>query len=304
MQSGMETRRAGGANLRAAGVVTETGRSILRPDGHFRSRTSEMLHHKTYVLGAEHEWVVFVHGAGGSSSIWFRQIRDFRQHFNVLLVDLRGHGNSAKPLNPVEPYTFIEVSREVIDVLDHLEIDSAHFIGISLGTIIIRTVGEIAPERVRSLIMGGAVTRLNLRSRILVTLGNASKRFIPYMWLYGLFAWIIMPKKRHEKSRSLFIQEAKKLAQKEFLRWFRLTSEVNPLLRLFEEKELEIPTLYLMGEEDHMFLPPVRHIVSRHAFSILRVLEDSGHVVNVDRPDLFNTMSIDFIKKQGLAVSA
>ncbi|MBA2669685.1 MAG: alpha/beta fold hydrolase [Gemmatimonadetes bacterium] len=262
-----------------------------------------MLHHKTYVLGPEHEWVVFVHGAGGSSSIWFKQIRDFRQHFNVLLLDLRGHGNSAKPLKPVEPYTFVEVSREVIDVLDHLEIEAAHFIGISLGTIIIRTVGEIAPERVRSLIMGGAVTRLNLRSRVLVVLGNAFKRFLPYMWLYRLFAWIIMPKKRHEKSRLLFVQEAKKLAQKEFLRWFRLTSEVNPLLRFFEEKELEIPTLYLMGEEDHMFLPPVRHIVGKHAFSVLRVLEDSGHVVNVDRPDLFNLLAIDFIKKQRLTLA-
>jgi pimeloyl-ACP methyl ester carboxylesterase len=263
-----------------------------------------MLHHKTYVLGPEHEWVVFVHGAGGSSSIWFKQIRDFRQHFNVLLLDLRGHGNSAKPLQPVEPYTFVEVSREVIDVLDHLEIEAAHFIGISLGTIIIRTVGEIAPERVRSLIMGGAVTRLNLRSRVLVVLGNAFKRFLPYMWLYRLFAWIIMPKKRHEKSRLLFVQEAKKLAQKEFLRWFRLTYEVNPLLRFFEEKELEIPTLYLMGEEDHMFLPPVRHIVGKHAFSVLEVLEDSGHVVNVDRPDLFNLLAIDFIHKQRLALAA
>jgi pimeloyl-ACP methyl ester carboxylesterase len=151
--------------------------------------------------------------------------------------------------------------------------------------------------------MGGAVTRLNLRSRVLVVLGNAFKRFLPYMWLYRLFAWIIMPKKRHEKSRLLFVQEAKKLAQKEFLRWFRLTSEVNPLLRFFEEKELEIPTLYLMGEEDHMFLPPVRHIVGKHAFSVLRVLEDSGHVVNVDRPDLFNLLAIDFIKKQRLTLA-
>ena len=215
-----------------------------------------MLHHRAYILSDEHEWVVFVHGAGGSSSIWYKQIRDFREHFNVLLIDLRGHGGSPKPPAAVAPYTFREVSQEILDVLDHLGIGSAHFVGISLGTILIRTIGEIAPERVRTLIMGGAVTRLNLRSRVLVALGNAGKRFVPYMWLYRLFAWIIMPKKRHEKSRLLFVGEAKKLAQKEFLRWFRLTYEVNPLLRFFEEKELSVPTLYLMGEDDHMFLPP------------------------------------------------
>ncbi len=263
-----------------------------------------MLHHRSYVLGDGRDWVVFVHGAGGSSSIWFKQIRDFREHFNVLLIDLRGHGGSPKPAAPVPPYTFQEVSQEILDVMDHLGIASAHFVGISLGTILIRTVGEIAPDRVRSMVMGGAVTRLNLRSRVLVTLGNAGKRFIPYMWLYRLFAWIIMPKKRHQKSRLLFVGEAKKLAQKEFLRWFQLTCEVNPLLRFFEEKELAIPTLYLMGEEDHMFLPPVRQLVKRHSNSILRVLDGSGHVVNVDRADLFNRLSIDFIKgrgKQGLS---
>lgn len=257
-----------------------------------------MLYHKTYLLSPRHEWVVFVHGAGGSSSIWYKQVRDFRRHFNVLLVDLRGHGESQGLLQVQggDRYTFEQLSREILEVMDHLGIPAAHFVGISLGTILIRTVGEIAPERVRSMILGGAITRLNRRSRVLVTLGNAFKRVIPFLWLYRLFAWIIMPKKRHQESRMLFVREAGKLAQKEFLRWFRLTCEVNPLLRLFEEKEIPVPTLYLMGEEDHMFLPPVRHIVSRHRFSTLRVLEDSGHVVNVDRPELFNRLGIQFIE--------
>lgn len=257
-----------------------------------------MLHYKTHFRGPEHEWVVFVHGAGGSSSIWYRQIRDFRKHFNVLLVDLRGHGDSQDVARAsADPYTFREVTGEILEVLDHLEIPSAHFVGISLGTILIRTIGEIAPERVRSMILGGAITRLTFRSRFLVRLGTLVRRFVPFLWLYRLFAWIIMPKKRHEHSRLLFVNEARKVARKEFLRWWRLTQEVNPLLRFFEEKELPIPTLYLMGEEDYMFLPPVRRIVSQHRqSSTLRVLEDSGHVCNVDRADLFNRYAIDFIR--------
>ena len=259
-----------------------------------------MLQHRTYELGPERDWVVFVHGAGGSSSIWYKQIRDFREHFNVLLIDLRGHGESQKPLAVAEPYTFQQVSAEILEVMDHLGIASAHFVGVSLGTILIRTVGEIAPERVRSMVMAGAITRLDLRSRVLVALGSALRRVVPFMWLYRLFAWIVMPKRRHQQSRLLFVREAKKLARKEFLRWWRLTNEVNPLLRFFEENELPIPTLYLMGEEDHMFLPPVRHLVRRHTrSSTLRVLEDSGHVVNVDRADLFNRLSIDFILAAG-----
>jgi pimeloyl-ACP methyl ester carboxylesterase len=40
----------------------------------------------------------FVHGAGGSSSIWFKQIRDFKKQYNVLLLDLHGHGDSKTTL--------------------------------------------------------------------------------------------------------------------------------------------------------------------------------------------------------------
>ena len=133
---------------------------------------------------------------------------------------------------------------------------------------------------------------------MLVALGNAFKRFIPYMWLYSLFAWIIMPRSRHRESRTLFVTQAKRLCQKEFIRWFRLTYEVNPLLvRLFEQKELPIPTLYVMGDEDYMFLPPVSRMVQRHTdFSRLEVIPACGHVVNVDRPEHFNTVSMDFIR--------
>jgi pimeloyl-ACP methyl ester carboxylesterase len=258
-----------------------------------------MLYYKKYESSDKNDWVVFVHGAGGSSSIWFSQLRDFKKHFNVLLIDLRGHGKSKDLLQKYyeEDYSFEFISKDILDVLDHLEIEKAHFIGVSLGTIIIRTIGEIAPDRVKSAVLCGAITRLNIRSRILVFLGHMFKRFIPYMWLYKFFAWIIMPRKRHAKSRNLFIREAKKLYQKEFLRWFKLTNEVNPLLKYFKEKEIKSPMLYVMGSEDHMFLSPVKQIVEKHKNSTLQVIENCGHVCNVERPGAFNRLTIRYLKQ-------
>ncbi len=214
------------------------------------------------------------------------------------MVDLRGHGKSQVQKGHLRflNYTFEDISGEVVDVLDELKIEKAHFIGVSLGSIIIRTLSEIAPDRVASIVLGGAVVRLDFRSRFLVGVGHLFKRVIPYLWLYSLFAWIIMPRRRHRKSRLLFINEAKKLCQKEFIRWFKLTYEVNPLLRFFREKEMPVPTLYLMGDEDHLFLPPVKSLVSRHKHSILQIIKDSGHVCNVDQPEEFNRLSIAFIK--------
>ena len=261
-----------------------------------------MLYFREYIKKEKADWVVFVHGAGGSSSIWFSQIKAFQKEFNVLMVDLRGHGKSKDLLQKYyeENYSFENISKDILQVLDHLNINKAHFIGVSLGTIIIRSISEINPERVQSSIMCGAITRLNIRSRILVSIGHLFKRVVPYMWLYKFFAWIIMPRKRHRKSRNLFIREAKKLAQKEFIKWFKLTNDVNPLLRYFKEKEISTPMLYVMGEEDYMFLPPVKNIVKNHKMSFLKVIKDCGHVCNVEKPQEFNEASIAFLKANAI----
>lgn len=257
-----------------------------------------MLNYTIYEHADSDEWVTFIHGAGGSSSIWFKQLRSFKTHFNVLLVDLRGHGRSKGHLDfkNLPKYTFDVVSRDVFEVLDFLKIKKSHFVGISLGTIIIRQLAEIQPERVSSMIMGGAILKMNFRSQVLIKLGVAFKSVLPYLWLYSLFAFVIMPRKHHKKSRNLFINEAKKLYQKEFIRWFRLTSELNPLLKFFRLKDIKIPTLYIMGEEDYLFLPSVKNVVKAHQFSALHVIESCGHVVNVDSPDVFNQESINFIR--------
>lgn len=230
--------------------------------------------------------------------VWYKQIKDFREEFNLLLIDLRGHGKSTNLPQAIyqKEYTFEDVTQDVIEVLDHLKMPPAHFMGVSLGTILARQLAEMEPERVKSLVLAGAVTRLNAKSRVLVFLGNTFKKVIPYMWLYSLFAYVILPRKQHTESRNLFIREAKKLCQKEFIRWFKLTADINPLLRYFKEVEIKIPTLYVMGDQDIMFLEPVKKIVKEHKNASLKILQTCGHVVNVERPAEFNQHSMAFLK--------
>ena len=256
-----------------------------------------MLHYTTHLSTPDAEWVTFIHGAGGSSGIWFKQIRAFQKHFNVLLIDLRGNGKSKKPIyEQFKHYKFDNIGNEVIEVLNHLQIKSSHWVGISLGTIVIREITERFPERTLTMIMGGAIMKLNLRGQVLMRLGSMLKSIVPYLVLYRLFAHIIMPKKSHRESRNLFINEAKKLYQQEFKRWFTLVAEINPLLKYFRFKDSGIRTLYIMGAEDHMFLPSISKIVQDHASSCLVIIPSCGHVVNVEQPYRFNEIAVDFLK--------
>jgi pimeloyl-ACP methyl ester carboxylesterase len=261
-----------------------------------------LINHTLYRNENSQKWVTFVHGAGGSSSIWFKQIREFQKHYNVLLLDLRGHGASKTPIKSTfkQKYTFAAIANDILEVLDHQKIEKSHFIGISLGTILIRQLAETHPNRVESMILGGAILKMNFRSQILMKVGNIFKYVLPYLILYRFFAFVIMPNKNHKQSRLLFINEAKKLYQKEFIKWFKLTAEINPVLKWFRQIELDIPTLYIMGEEDYMFLPSVKKVVEKHnKSSQLIVIENCGHVVNVEQPNQFNQKVIEYIELIG-----
>lgn len=258
-----------------------------------------MLNYITHLHSDSPVWVTFVHGAGGSSSIWYKQVREFKKHFNVLLLDLRGHGDSKPSLIDTfdEKYDFDKITNDIVEVIDFLKIEKSHFVGISLGTVLIRNLAEKFPERVESMVMGGAIMRLDLRFRILMVFGRMFKSLVPYIWLYRLFTFAIMPEGNHKESRSLFVREAKKMYQKEFNRWYRLGSQISPLLRFFRSADIKIPTLYVMGGEDYLFLPSVKKMVQKSTTSSLLLIEHCGHVVNVEQPKLFNDMVIGYLSQ-------
>ena len=258
-----------------------------------------MINYIKYEHNTSNEWITFVHGAGGSSTIWYKQIKSFSKKYNVLLIDLRGHGRSYKLGfdNLHKKYTFPIIANDILEVLDYENIKTSHFVGISLGTIIIRQIAEDYPERVQSMILAGAILKFNLTSQFLMKLGWVFKSIVPYMLLYKFFAFIIMPKDNHKQSRNLFVREAKNVYKKEFIRWYKMTADINPILKLFRNVELPIPTLYLMGEEDAMFLPAIQQVLKTHVnYSHLEVISNCGHVVNVDKPEMFNKTVFSFIK--------
>lgn len=94
----------------------------------------------------------------------------------------------------------------------------------------------------------------------------------------------------------LLVKECKKLNQKEFIRWCKLTRGIKKVLKSQRQIDIKTPSLYVMGAEDHLFLPSVRKAVSSFTNAQLSVIENSGHVVNVDQPNKFNDRVIRFLK--------
>ncbi len=246
------------------------------------------------------EWVVFIHGAGGSSTIWFKQVNAFRKRYNLLLVDLRGHGRTVviDEINKKLEYSFAAIAQEIFDELDRNKIEKAHFIGVSLGTLIIRQLVEIDALRVKSMILTGAIIRLTNFSRFLIFIGNSSKKIVPFIFLYSFFAWIILPRRNHKKSRAIFIHEAKKMKKSEFIRWFGLTGTLNATLKRFEKEMHGLPILFISGRQDHMFIRDVVKMSKLEKNGSLAVVENCGHIVNIEKFEEFNQVTFEWLDKQ------
>ncbi len=259
-----------------------------------------MLHYQTILAPSSDEWIVFIHGAGGSSNVWFRQVRAFAPGYNLVLIDLRGHGLSAmqhpQGKEQSENYTFAKLAADVIEVLDALSLRKCHFVGLSLGTIIIREIAEHHPEYVRSMILAGAILKLNTHTRLLSQTANLCKRFIPYMVLYKFYAHLIMPRPAQRTSRELFISNALRITHNEFQNWMTLNRNLDQLLCIYSA-ETGIPTLYVMGENDYIFLSQVRmQLQKHHRNSYLCIIPEAGHVCNIDRSEVFNAITHAFLE--------
>lgn len=82
--------------------------------------------------------------------MWDRSVPELSRSFRVLRYDLRGHGASDAP---VGAYSLDRLGRDVVELLDHLQIGRTHFLGLSLGGFVGQWLGVYAPDRIARLIL-------------------------------------------------------------------------------------------------------------------------------------------------------
>ena len=253
-----------------------------------------MLYYKKIEHEENSEWVVLLHGIGGNSSAFKKQLEFLSTKYNLLLIDLHGHGNS-KEHNLMNirlkerQVSFKLICDDIIKVMDKENINKAHFMGISLGTIIILHMSIYYENRIESMILGGGVIGLTRRSKVMLTIIDFIRKVIPYIIFRQLMGNALMPFKKHKKSRKMYLKASNTLEKKEFVEWFKL---LKYHLKTFNVYEYTIPTLYIMGDKDFVFLPSIKRYIQNNN---LTIISDCGHVCNIDSSDKFNNICMNFL---------
>lgn len=252
-----------------------------------------MLNFETYRHETSDLWVVFVHGIGGSTLTWKKQLDSFREDYNLLLIDLPGHGKSQEADGHLSHKM---VNEQIKEVLDHVGVDKADFVGMSLGTLVIMNFAVAYPTYVNSIILGGAIINVQGIYAHLMSIASVMKEFLPKKATYRVFAEIIMPSKWHKKSRDIFFRESNKLSRRNFLAWMDYVTNVSKQREVMEKlKALKIPTLFVSGEHDCCFIEGIKSLAGKLSTAKLVILEKCGHVCTIERWRDFNAQTLTYL---------
>ncbi|WP_034447488.1 alpha/beta fold hydrolase [Butyrivibrio sp. AE2032] len=239
------------------------------------------------------EWVLLIHGLGGSINTWKYQIEDLNE-YNVLAVDLEGHGGSAFEKRR---RLLTRSASEINEILESEHIEKVHVIALSLGTLVAMEFAYLYKEKVKSILLAGFVLNMGIGYKSLLAILEGIKYFVPKKVFYPVFANLMMPRKNHKKSRDIFIRESVKMKSVAFRMWlselFRTQFKLNEYLISIEESKL--PVMFISGKQDYFFVNSVKRTQKKINDASLYFIEKCGHVCSIEKHNEFNCLMIDFL---------
>ena len=250
------------------------------------------MNYKIYNNNSE-EWVLLIHGLGGSINTWKYQIRDLGE-YNVIAVDLEGHGDSEFEKRQ---RLLTRSASEINEVLENEHIDKVHVIALSLGTLVACEFAYLYKEKVQSIVLAGFVLNMGIGYKSLLAILEGIKYIVPKKVFYPVFANLMMPCKNHKRSREFFIRESVKMKSVAFRMWltelFRTQFRLKEYLNTIQESRL--PVMFISGKQDYMFVNSVKRTQKKISDASLYFIEKCGHVCSIEKYNEFNNLVVNFL---------
>jgi 3-oxoadipate enol-lactonase len=242
--------------------------------------------------GDKHKPVLVLSNSIGTTlHMWDGQIPALTEHFRVLRYDARGHGSSDAPAGA---YSMDRLGRDVIELLDALGIERAHFLGLSLGGFVGQWLGIYAPDRIGQLILSNTSAHL----------GPASE------FDARIAALQVSP-------------DMAAVAQGFLTNWFpaHMLEANDPVVKPFRDMLLSTtpqglagsyaavrdndmrrtialinrPTLVIAGKDDTVTLASHGEYIASTVPGARLVMLPAVHLPNVEHPDLYARTVVDFL---------
>ncbi|TPG38701.1 alpha/beta hydrolase [Roseomonas nepalensis] len=247
--------------------------------------------------------IVFVHEFAGDHRSWEPQLRHFGRRYRAITFAARGYPPSDVPADPAS-YSQERAADDIAAVLDGLSIPKAHIVGLSMGGFATLHFGFRHPGRAFSLCIAGCgygaepeqQTRFKDEAdTVAASILNGGMKTFSERYAYGPTRVQFEnkdPRGFLEFKRMLAEHDGRGSANTQL----GVQRERPSLYALVEPmKALTVPTLVVTGDEDWPCLMPAILMKRNIPSAALSVLPNSGHTINLEEPDEFNRVVLNFV---------
>ncbi len=267
-----------------------------------------------YSIEGKGKPLVFCYGLICSSLHWTYQIDHFRQNYQSIWFDYRGHQNSEVPKN-LGSLTLENLARDLGTVLDELNIEDAVILGHSMGVNVVLEFYRQQPKRVAAMVLANGTAQRPLETAFGNNLlqGGFGLLKAAYQYSPELVSMLWKSSKSNPLTRYIVTFggfNPHLTPQEDIDLYIRQVSETDPsiLIQLIHNYEsydasawlhtVDVPTLILAGEND--WLIPVEQQELLHQLipkSQLEVIRHGSHCPQMDLPDLVNLKIEKFLSR-------
>jgi pimeloyl-ACP methyl ester carboxylesterase len=245
--------------------------------------------------------VIFSHEFAGDYRSWESQVRFFSHRYRVITYNHRGYPPSEVPTDP-EAYSQEIAVEDLHQLLLYLQIREAHIIGLSMGGNVALNFGLKHPERCTSLVVAGcgagSTNREKFEKDVKTVVDRLEKEGMERVaGFYGAGPTRVQFRRKDPRGYQEFMKQfVEHDARGSALTFRGVQLRRSPIFALEDElKNLQVPTLLLIGDEDEPCIEAGVFMKRIIPCSGLVVFPQTGHTVNLEEPDLFNRVVLDYL---------
>lgn len=252
-----------------------------------------------YEVRGEGEPILFLHGMGGTWRMWEPQMDFFSNHFKLIMVDLRGHGQSGKGF-PNGKFSYEVMADDLKYLLDELHIKQVHVVGVSMGG----TVGQIFaytyPQYVNRLVLSDSFCEVPQTAKWVLSLTILLARMLPKSFINAATYSMHKGKDADEVYTREMLKKSTSFTKKQFIEMKRSTFPNGMKAAL---RNISAPSLVVFGDKKLYGIDEEKAAITifeNIAESILAGFKGAFDPVTIMRKDKFNEVVFRFLNNTEL----
>lgn len=239
--------------------------------------------------------VILSHSLASSGIMWERQMPALVDGFRVLRYDTRGHGGTDAPAGP---YSLDELAADAVALLDALEIERAHWVGLSMGGMIGQNLALRHPQRLASAVLCDTTSRVPQEAKSMwdERIATAEKSGMEPLCEETMQRWFTPPfLEQNGPDLSTTREQFVSTPTSGYVGCCQAIRELDYTDRL---SAIDLPVHLIVGAEDPATPPAASRTIQEHiSGASLTMIENGSHLCNVEQPEAFNRALLEFLER-------